>query len=480
MAALSLESRPSPNRRRQTHLIVARHHRYKRAMRIAQIVALLLAAFGSSTAVAQSTQPAIPDEIQQAIAKVPIKLGEFKEAQFVAFDPNYVSERAARGARLRKLAAEVFTREAAGQDVQRPHRMVLDAYWFLSSTADFKRADERLAALKQFLDSATTRPSTTPPDPSEIVLPPSTTVWYLQLDAAYDQLDLDPHFQFPAEILDRINSPEKLTAYFKSVSVSDIAHNGIDHEEEQNEPLADLVRLILRHEPENYQFDPKVKETILDLILHQLRDPVTGYWGESYVADGQTIFVPDLSTTFHVVSYLSGEGIEIPDMDRIVATTLAVKDRSTPVGWTDSGRQYNHNCMDVVELFKRCWPHANDAQKTEIAVETQKMIHRCLTESLQADGSFKHLSADSSIEEAEYFGASFLVRAGYFDASVRFWSTPELGDQIAQNPDFAQAADVRLRIIAFIKKHLASGATGGVFYKSALEGLKYDPVKDGA
>jgi hypothetical protein len=125
------------------------------------------------------------------------------------------------------------------------------------------------------------------------------------------------------------------------------------------------------------------------------------------------------------------------------------------------------------------WPHANDAKKKEIAAEIQKMIHRCLTESLRPDGSFRHLSADSSIEEAEYFGASFLVRTGYFDESLRFWSTPESADQIAQNPDFAQAVEVRRRIISFIKKNLSGGATGGVFYKSALDGLKFDPANDG-
>jgi hypothetical protein len=42
--------------------------------------------------------------------------------------------------------------------------------------------------------------------------------------------------------------------------------------------------------------------------------------------------------------------------------------------------------MDVVTRFKWGWPHANLKQKREIASEIQKMIERCLRESLRADG----------------------------------------------------------------------------------------------
>ena len=47
-----------------------------------------------------------------------------------------------------------------------------------------------------------------------------------------------------------------------------------------------LMRMILRRKPKVYHYDPKLKETLMDLILHRFRNPTTGYWGESYVRDG--------------------------------------------------------------------------------------------------------------------------------------------------------------------------------------------------
>jgi hypothetical protein len=448
-------------------------------MAIKESFAAIVLVFIPVLGLAQSTRSAIPDDIQAAVDKVDANLQQFKEKQFVAYDPNYISERKERIDQLKILGGEVFAREAAGQDIQLAHRILIETYWYLTCTADFKRIDQRLSDLKEYLDSTAGTPVAGPADSGEIVRPPYSTIWYCQLEAAYNQMKLDKSFQFPNELLDRINSPEKLTAYFKSVCVSDIAHDGIDQEEQQNEPLADLIRLILRDDARGYSFDPKLKATIVDLTLHQLRDPVTGFWGERYIVDGKPLFVPDLSTTFHVVSFVRGEDIEISDMDKVIATTLAVKDRNTPVGWTFFGRQYNHNCVDVITLFQWGWPHASAEQKKAMAREIPAMIHRCLTESLQPDGSFKHLPIDSSIEEAEHFGADFLARAGYFDPAERFWSDSASGRPDPDNPDFARAPQVRQSIIRFIIKHLSSGATGGVYYTSTLkEDLKYDPAKD--
>ena len=86
--------------------------------------------------------------------------------------------------------------------------------------------------------------------------------------------------KYELHFIDRINSPEKLTNYFNSISVSDIARTGIDNGNEFNESLSDLMRMILRHDPKQYAYDPKLKATMTDLIMNQLRDPATGYWGK--------------------------------------------------------------------------------------------------------------------------------------------------------------------------------------------------------
>jgi hypothetical protein len=276
-------------------------------------------------------------------------------------------------------------------------------------------------------------------------------------------MERDKNFKFPTQLLDQINSPEKLNAYFVSVSVSNIAREGVDHQEELNEPLSDLTRLIIRDgPPKNYRFDSRLKSSLLDLILYKLRDATTGYWGERYLVDGRIQFIPDLSTTFHVVNYLRGE---VPNLDKVIDTTLAVKDRDTPIGWNYHGQHYNHNAMDVVTLFKWSWPHASPEQKREIAVEIQRMIDRCLQESLQRDGSFKHLSAGSSLEEETYFGVAFLSEAGFFDKSKRFWT-----DRV-----FPNAEPIRQKLVAFIDERIATGAEGGIYYHSALKLLAARP-----
>jgi hypothetical protein len=145
-----------------------------------------------------------------------------------------------------------------------------------------------------------------------------------------------------------------------------------------------------------------------------------------------------------------------------VATTLAAKDLEFPVGNLYKGQRYDHLNMDVAELFRLGWPHASDAQKKATSAELQELLDWCLTESLHADGSFKFWGGDNSKEETAYYGTSFLARIGYFDKSKRFWT----------DKDFPEARSVRRKIIAYIKKNMKSGGSGGDYYESALEELK--------
>ena len=77
---------------------------------------------------------------------------------------------------------------------------------------------------------------------------------------------------------------------------------------------------------------------------------------------------------------------------------------------------------------------------------------------LQPDGSFKVNIADGSLEDAEYYGTSFLSRSGYFDPAQRFWT----------DRDFPDSAAVKKRILAFVQAHRHSGPIGDS-YRSTLE-----------
>jgi hypothetical protein len=418
-------------------------NRYLLSAVLSLLFAAPVPAQSDDSAIKSSTEWQLPDAVRT--------INQVKSQQFIAFDPHYEKARAERVARLRGLAKQFFAREAATQDVRCAHGIYNELLWLISSTADFKRMDERLNDLKVAL--ASTEPRSTSGDNSDCL-----SEWFFRLDWTYDHLQSDQ--PIPTELIEKINSPDKLTAYLTSVSASDIPLTGRDNWLEFNLSMADLLRWLLRDRPDDKAFDPALKQTFRDLIF-RFQDPQTGCWGQRYSIDGQQQFVPDLSTTFHIVSYLEGK---VPYLDRIAMTTLATKDLDSPVSWLYKGQQYNHNCMDVVEIFNWEWPAASAEQRQAMAAGIHEMLRRCLAESLQSDGSFKHIEADQSIEEATYFGASFLSRIGFFSKSKRFWT-----DQ-----DFPEAEGIRLKIIDFIEKHHASGATGGGFYDSLLEQLQQD------
>ena len=387
---------------------------------------------------------------------------------FVTFDPHHKQGREERIARTRALAKKVFSHETAQHNTECSHEILFETMSLLVSSADFKLIDQRLDDLEASLSDTAKQSRSEAPD-AEGLWGACYKEWFLKVVASYDHLEKiadDESKSTPLpRFLDRINTPQKLTDYLTSISVSDVAKTGVDHEREFNDMLATLMQMILRGRPQHYAVDPKLRATLLDLILHRFRNRFTGWWGESYVRDGHVEFIDDLSITFHTVSYLQQclnctDG-KIPDMAKVIDTTLAVKDLDYPVGWLWKGELWNHNNMDVVTLFKDGWNDASDARRKAMSAEIDKMLHWCLTESLQPDGSFKPMIPDGSIEEGEDYGVAFLARIGFFDKSKRFWT----------DRDFPEAKEVRERLIAYVQKHQSTGGEGGDQYKSALEEL---------
>lgn len=396
----------------------------------------------------------------QTAAPVPeadTQINQWRLADFVRFDPQYTAKMPARIARARALGKDVIARETAGQNTQRSHQILSEVIWLISATADFKQLDQRLDDLETSLAHPDQEAQAEALNTADGSWGTGYTQWFFKLTSSYDHMDGKPSgYQFLA----RINSPQKLSDYLISVSSSDVARTGVDNAREFNESLSCLIRMILRGKPEGYAYDPGMKPALMDLLLHRLRNPETGYWGEVYRRDGHTYFVDDLSMTFHVVSYLNGD---VPDMDKVVATTLALRNTEFPAGPVYHGERFDHLNMDVAELYRLGWAHASDSQKKEMAADLRAMLQWCLTQSLQPDGSFKMWAGDNSKEESTYYGASFLARIGYFDKAKRFWT----------DEDFPEAEGVRQKVVGYIRQHQATGATGGGYYQSALEQLGY-------
>jgi hypothetical protein len=381
---------------------------------------------------------------------------------FTAFDPDYEAHRQVRIERTKALAQQVLKKEAAGRPTACSHQILFETTSLLVSTAHWDVVDRRLDALAASLDDPGAQARAESPDATTGLWGACYDEFYLKLYDTYDRRekaasDDEAPRPLPAFLGD-LTTTDALAARLKSLSVSDVAHTGIDHEREYNDTLATLLQMIVRGKPENYQVDPKLRAALLDLVLHRLRNPQTGWWGESYVRDGHVEFIDDLSITFHVVSYLKGR---VPDPQRVIDTLLATRSLDYPVGWLWKGVDWNHNNMDVATLFALEWAQATPAQRAQMSAEIARMLHWCLAQSLQADGSFVPALADGSIEDAEAYGTEFLARIGYFDKSRRFWTTQ----------DFPESEEVRTRILEFVRKHQGSGGAGGDSYKGILETL---------
>lgn len=400
------------------------------------------------------------------IPKADLERSEMIRADMIAFNPQYREMVAPRRKELNALIVEVNQREAEGKVVTCSHQIALETRYLLGYTADFSHVDRRLADLKESLAHPEKEALAEQEDPHDGSWGGCFTEWFERLDASYDILEMyklkgiAP--KYPFTLLDRINSPEKIEAYFASITTSDIAHTGVDHRKELNAAFVDLIRLVMSGEPAGYHWNPGVKRALLKLTLHQYRNQTTGWWGESYLHDGKREYVDDLSMTFHIVLALEDN---VPLKRRMATTLFALKDVNYPVGWSENGAQTNHNNMDAVVLMRASWKAMTPAQRRQGRAEIRRMLHWCLTESLQADGSFKPSigGGDDSIEEGEHFGVVFLARIGYFDKSKRFWTSE----------DFPEAEANRRRIIAYIHAHQDTGAAGGAYYSSALQSLMH-------
>jgi hypothetical protein len=365
---------------------------------------------------------------------------------------------------FRQLNRQVNALEKAGQTTQCARQMLDEIYWLMDSTRDVGRIADRLDALRAALRDPSSLNAADEQSETDGSWGRCYTEWFFKLDASFGEISaLDDRHQvpkYPCRFLDRINSPEKLTAHLNHLLVSDIDADGVDRGRELNETISNLLRLVIHHEPENYPWHPQLKAAFLDFLMNQARNPDTGYWGAWYQSRGRITKTNGLSLTFHIISYLKGD---ITDWPKVITTTLAIKDKRYPGGWLSARGYSNHHNMDVVVLFRYGWTHATRSQQETIRKEFHKMLDWCLKESLQPDGSFRmNESNGESLEESIYFGTAFLARLGYFDRARRFWTDEE----------FPGAAEAKHRIAQFIRAHQNSGGEGGSYYRDALTELQ--------
>ena len=122
----------------------------------------------------------------------------------------------------------------------------------------------------------------------------------------------------------------------------------------------------------------------------------------------------DLSVTFHIVSYRPDSIQHIPEM---IQTLLGMKNEEFPFGWMQEGVFSNHHNYDVVRLLRVGWPVMSEAQRSEARIAMRQMLHFCLDETLNPDGSFKMMDEDT-VGSSFLFPVSLLNELGYFRPSL--------------------------------------------------------------
>jgi hypothetical protein len=351
--------------------------------------------------------------------------------EFAARDPAYPNRRRALKQKLAPLTDQLSRLQESGHPMRCAEQIMLEVQWLLNYRDDWDRAERRLGELAVSLADISQGEASQDEDGS---WGSCCEEWYRTLEPTVDALQiagLEASRLRPLLFMERFKDARAVLDYLYRLQITDIRANGRNERDELGAVQSALSQLIFKDElRETLKENPALGFTISDELeaiygdyLQLTQHPRTGYWGPWYRFSDRLVMVQDLSFTFHVVSYQSGN---IANWPLVIDTTLAIKPLRYPMGWKpDVNTQYsNHNNYDILTILSLGWPHMPSARKDEARVEIAAMLDWCLTESVDGDG-FKN-SGDSDLD-AYYFGVRFLDRVGFWDQSKRFWSRRDPG-----------------------------------------------------
>ena len=329
---------------------------------------------------------------------------------------------------LRPVIRELDRRQADGENMQNSMHIYREIRWRLNFTSDVGRTRARINDLRQSLNQPDKQAQATQQQPNDgswgMGIDPS--VWYLRLYYTIeDGLTRDEQPEYPLHLLDRINSPEKLNAQLDSALYDDFTRTGEFKREELDETASAVMRLLYGHKRTGYTFDPRLADAMRDYI-NKWQNQATGVWGQ-WVLDryGRIWKMDDTGITFHIISDLHGQ---VQNLPRIARRLIELDNLDFPAGPRMSGHFENHLNWDLVIVFRQAWPLLDKVTRAQVRDEIQRMLDWCLSQSLQADGSFKTSEIDDTLGDAQMYGAWFLRDAGYFDPAQRFWTDKSFPD----------------------------------------------------
>jgi hypothetical protein len=358
---------------------------------------------------------------------------ELIHGQFLEYDPDYLEQIAERERRLDALGERLFALAEAGRDTECSRQIFIEAKWLVGYTAWWPRIDRRFEELEatfaledqSFAEEPALKDGFYAICADErFIRIEDTLVHYFDMAASGEKPAIE------RKPLADLRSKERLTDFLEARLISNIPETG----EDQRSRFGSLISILAAADKRDFVME-FVRETVrgADLTYEQQealrdrfnalidlwQDPASGYWGAWY-RDGETLFrTTDLSITYHIVHARRGEVKHWPEL---IDTTFALREQIYPFGWMSDGHWTNHNNYDLARLFKYGWPHMTDRQQAETARTLQEMVDWSFAETVQPDyaGFVADPKLSSSLESTFYFGASFLVAAGYFDEEPWF------------------------------------------------------------
>src|ERR1035438_9153255 len=144
---------------------------------------------------------------------------------------------------LRPLVKEIGLRQAAGEGMQYSMHIYREIRWRLNFTPDIGTTRARIADLRRSLAQPGEQKLAAGQQASDGSWGRGLTVWFLKLYySVEDGLHSGTEPRYPLSFLDRINSPEKLTAQLDSVLHDDFTKTGAFNREELDETFSGSER----------------------------------------------------------------------------------------------------------------------------------------------------------------------------------------------------------------------------------------------
>jgi hypothetical protein len=323
---------------------------------------------------------------------------------------------------LKSLIAEVNRRQDAGENMDYSMHIYREIRWRLNFTSDVQATRARIEDLRQSLTQPELQKQADEQQSSDGSWGAGINVWYLRLYYSVDEIEdklqgkIPP---FPLSFLDRVNSPDKLTAQLDADLHDDFTKTGVFNREETDETFSAMARLLFKTDNPPYVFHPQLKDALRNFVS-RWQNPATGCWGQWLVdRQGRIWKMDDVGITFHVISDLHGQ---VQHVNMVAKRLLELDQLDFPAGTRMNGHYENHLNWDAVKIYRVAWPTLDVATRDRVRAEISRMLDWCLTNSLQPDGSFKTSDLDDTLVDACSYGDSFLNETGFYDREKRFWT----------------------------------------------------------